>query len=148
MRFAALCLIVLCAAGCGSEKSGLEGLETQPVTLPDGKTIRAEVMIKQFDVQRGMMFRASLAPDHGMLFIHSKPGAYSYWMYIVNIPLDIIWMDRDRRIVEIAANAAPCHTKASECPTYGGHQVAQFVLELAGGQAAAHHLQTGETITF
>ena len=97
---------------------------------------------------RGMMFRDSLAPDRGMLFVHPSPGAYVYWMYQVRIPLDIIWMASDHRIVEISADTPPCRTKASECPQYGGHQRSQFVLELAGGMASKYGLKLGDTISF
>ena len=63
-------------------------------------------------------------------------------MYQVRIPLDIIWMDRYRAIVEIAANAPPCKTVASQCPHYGGNsERAQYVLELAGGMAAKYGLK-------
>ena len=85
-------------------------------------------------MQRGMMYRDSLPPGQGMLFVHTKPGNYAYWMYNVKMPLDIVWMDGDRRVVEIVASAQPCKTKASECPHYGGQKLARYVLELAAGR--------------
>ena len=60
-----------------------------------------ETMITDFEVLRGMMFRTSLAPDRGMLFVHPKPEHYTYWMYQTLIPLDIIWLDSNRDIVEM-----------------------------------------------
>ena len=45
-------------------------------------------------------------------------------MYQVKIPLDMVWMDKNRRVVEMAENVPPCKTaKASECPTYGGERL-------------------------
>ena len=105
-------------------------------------------MVKEQDMMRGMMFRDSLAADRGMLFFHTQPGKYGYWMYQCKFPLDIIWMGADRSIVEIAANCLPCRARASECPKYGGHFQAQYVLELAGGEAARNNLRTGDTLTF
>ena len=118
------------------------------VKLPNGQEIRSEVEIDQIDMQKGMMFRDSLARGHGMLFIHDKPGLYPYWMYQVRIPLDMLWMESSRRIVEISADTPPCKTKASQCPTYGGHQQAQFVLELGGGEAQRLGLHVGDTLDF
>jgi uncharacterized membrane protein (UPF0127 family) len=93
---------------------------------------------------RGMMFREKLDPDRGMLFLHKPAGNYTYWMYQVKIPLDIIWMDDQGTIVEIAANVPPCpHTAASQCPVYGGTKKSQVVLELAGGMAAKYGLEAG-----
>ncbi|SRR5574340_1578597 len=149
MRYLLLCAALVALCGCGKhEEEDLSGLEIREVTLPNGKKIRAEVAIRTFEIQRGLMYRDSLAANRGMLFIHEKPGTFSYWMYQVRIPLDIIWMDSNHRVVEIAANAQPCKTKASECPTYGGHARAQYVLELAGGQAAANSIQNGNALMF
>jgi uncharacterized membrane protein (UPF0127 family) len=70
-------------------------------------------------------------------------------MYQVRIPLDIIWMDHDRRIVEISANTPACLSRsAHECPSYGGHEKARYVLELAGGGAALYGLKVGDTLGF
>ncbi len=104
--------------------------------------------MSDLEMQKGMMFRDSLALDRGMLFIHESPGRYPYWMYQVRIPLDIIWMDSTHRIVEISADTPPCKTKASLCGNYGGHEVAQFVLELAGGEARRQGLAVGQTLEF
>ncbi len=143
-----LIIALIAAAGCSREATVVDERNTRTVILPGGQKIRVEVMTHPTDMMRGMMFRDSLAPDRGMLFIHGSPGNYPYWMYQVRIPLDIIWLDEKRRIVEIHANAPPCLKKASECPNYGGNQRALFVLELAGGMAARYGLRVGDVLTF
>jgi len=144
--FAAALFVLLSA--CGSQ-SGNGELNTVEVTFPNGKTVVAETMLQQADQMRGMMFRDSLAKDRGMLFIHPQEANVPYWMYQVRIPLDIIWMDRDRRIVEISASTPPCQSKSSrDCPNYGGHEKARYVLELAGGGAALYDLRVGEVVAF
>jgi uncharacterized membrane protein (UPF0127 family) len=148
MRFVLLAMAAVALTGCGPKPVTLEDYGTRIVKLPNGKRVRAEVMIRQEDQARGMMFRDSLAPDRGMLFLEAAPGRYPFWMLRCRIPLDIIWMDHERRIVEISANTPPCKTEASECPTYGGHRDAQYVLELAGGMAAKYGLKEGDTLEF
>jgi len=135
-------------AGCGGGVDPVDEYNTVKVTLPDGAVIRAEVMRREEDMRRGMMFRDSLPENRGMLFIHGSPGNYSYFMYQVKIPLDIIWMDSRNTVVEISENTPPCKTKASECPVYGGKQTALVVLELAAGQAKKHGIRLGTTISF
>jgi len=149
-RFRTLGLLPLALLlGCSSDKSStMEDLTSAVVTLPGGQKIKAERMVLTTDLARGMMFRDSLAADRGMLFFHEREGTYSYWMYQTRIPLDIVWMDRFRRIVEIVANAPPCKTVASQCAHYGGNQRAQFVLELAGGMASKYGLKTGDILEF
>ena len=148
----AAALLVLCACGtfsCGPRTSDVDGLNTTEITFPNGKTVIAETKLRNEDQMLGMMFRDSLAKDRGMLFIHPQEGNVPYWMYQVRIPLDIIWMDHQRRIVEISANTPACTSKSSrECPNYGGHEKARYVLELAGGGVAMYALKVGDTLSF
>jgi len=133
-------------AGCSRKSASDEGLLA--VTLPDGREIRAEVLTRSEDMMRGMMFRESLAPDRGMLFVHTSPGRYSYWMFQCLIPLDIVWLDAAKRIVEISANTPPCKGGAKSCPSYGGNHDALYVLEIAGGMAQKYGLKTGDILRF
>jgi uncharacterized membrane protein (UPF0127 family) len=58
-------------------------------------------------------------------------------------------MDHDRKIVEISANTPACTAKSShDCPSYGGHEKARYVLELAGGGAGMYGLHVGDTLNF
>ena len=144
--FPVLLACSLFLACSGPKPTTLEDFPTRPVTLPGGRVIRAETMVDNIDRLRGLMFRTSLAPDHGMLFVFPRPGRYQAFMNQVLIPLDIIWMDSDRRIVEISANAPPCKTQASKCPKYGGTQISSYELEIPGGMAEKYSLQVGQRI--
>src|SRR5579863_4421415 len=92
-----LCLL----ASCTPPATTFSEINTQDVTLPGGQVIQVERMMSTADQMRGMMFRTSLAPDHGMLYVHQQPGLYPYWTYQYEIPLDMIWIDTSRQIVEI-----------------------------------------------
>jgi uncharacterized membrane protein (UPF0127 family) len=143
-----LLLLAALLAGCGSRPATFEDLRTRPVRLPGGQHILAEVLTRPDEMARGMMFRDSLAPDRGLLFIHAQPGRYTYWMYQCRIPLDILWMDGERRIVEISPDTPPCRGPQHECPHYGGNADSQYVLELAGGMAQKYGLRVGDTLEF
>src|ERR1700722_9381047 len=79
-------------AGCSSSNITDEINLTQ-VTFPNGVQINAEMMRREVELMRGLMFRESLPPNRGMLFIHPKEDVLHYWMYQTKIPLDLIWMD-------------------------------------------------------
>lgn len=147
-RFGLFILLAVMMGGCARETESSDVLLTRRVTLPGGQEIRAEVEMTAIDMQKGMMFRDDLPRGRGMLFIHQQPGMYPYWMYQVKIPLDIIWMDAGRRIVEISPDTPPCKTKASLCTNYGGHQNSQYVLELGAGEARRLGLTLGQTLQF
>ena len=140
-------IVAVVAVACGTGAVSLEDYNTHLVTLPNGYEIRCEIMASPQDMARGMMFRESLAENRGMLFFHGGPGKYAYWMYQVEIPLDIIWMDGNNRIVELSPNTPPCEeTVADLCPDYGGTVDAMVILELAAGSIEKHGLRVGQRI--
>jgi uncharacterized membrane protein (UPF0127 family) len=134
--------------GCQSDIQTLEEFGVRAVRFPNGKAIQAETMITPEDLARGMMYRDSLPSGRGMLFIHPQPGPVSYWMYNVRIPLDLVFMNPQRRIVHIERNAPPCRVAASDCPRYGPVEAVQFVLELPAGDADRFGLKRGDNVTF
>jgi len=154
MRLTALPILIfsfssLILSACGEKATSAEEYYLAPVKLTDGTVIQVEQMRTQQEMMRGMMFRDEMKPGRGMLFSHGSPGKYPYWMYQVKVPLDIIWLDQSRRIVEISAQTPPCPVgPASKCPQFGGAADALFVVELAGGAAAKHGLKVGDTLVF
>jgi hypothetical protein len=138
--------VLLPLACCGPKAATLEDFPTRPITLPGGQVLHVEMEISNFELLRGLMFRTSLAPDRGMLFVYPKPDHYQAFMYQTLIPLDIIWMDSGRQIVALDENVPPCRTQASKCPKYGGKMIAAFALEINGGMARKYGLHTGQTI--
>lgn len=118
------------------------------VMLPDGSTVHVELATTEAQKEYGLMGRTHLAQGRGMLFVHQNVANHGYWMYHCKIALDIIWMDANRNIVEMSPHTPPCRGKAATCPTYGGHQASKYVLELAAGSIALHHLKVGQRIDF
>jgi uncharacterized protein len=150
MRFFTLLFAALLLCGCKSESdsAGEDALRTVLVTLPNGKVVRAEQAVTPVEMQRGMMYRDSLPAGKGMLFMHGTPSEAKYWMYQVKVPLDIVFMDTNRKVLGVSANTPPCEKKSAECPTYGGYPGTKYVLELGGGEAAKNGVATGITLTF
>lgn len=124
---------------------GSPRLPVSPVLLPNGDAILAELATTVSDRSQGLMNRGHLHPDRGMLFFFPSPGTYGFWMAQTFIPLDIIWLDADRRIISISADAQPCPSGVS-CPIYSPSAAAQFVLELAAGETTRRNLQLGDQL--
>jgi hypothetical protein len=135
--------LLLWLGGCGGARQGF--LE---VRLPNGARFDAQLRLTPDEQASGMMFRPSLPPNQGMLFIHATEEPRSYWMFQCEIPLDIIWMDREKRVVEISKDTPPCREAADKCPSFGGTRPSKFVLELNAGMADAHGLKVGDIIKF
>jgi uncharacterized membrane protein (UPF0127 family) len=79
---------------------------------------------------KGLMYRRELAEDKGMLFVFSDEAPRSFWMKNTYIPLDIIFISADKKIINIE-KALPCETDI--CPHYASQGPAQYVLEINGG---------------
>ena len=119
------------------------------VILPDGSAIQAELRQTPEEQQTGMMYRPALPPDHGMLFIFDQVMQRPFWMYRTLHPLDMVWMDENKRIVEIHENAPPCPARdLRECPTFGGVASSLYTLELPAGQVIRRGLKVGDQLQF
>lgn len=100
-----------------------------------------ELAVTPAEQERGLMFRKSLAPDHGMLFPYNPPRPAAFWMKNTLIPLDIIYIGPDGRVLSIARNAVP----HDETPLPSGGAV-RGVLEIAGGRAAKLGILPGDRV--
>ncbi len=116
------------------------------IVFPDGFAVRVEVAADDATRQQGLMYRDQLATDRGMIFFFPQSGDYPFWMKNTLIPLDMIWIDDQKRIVHIAHDVQPC--KADPCPSVPPGANARYVLEVAAGVAARHGLANGQTLRF
>ncbi len=94
----------------------------------------------------GLMFRSSLAADHGMLFIFNQEDEYPFWMKNTLIPLDIIWFDQNQKVVFISADTPSCQPE--NCPSINPEKEAKYVLELNAGVAFKIGLSVGDKLSF
>jgi uncharacterized membrane protein (UPF0127 family) len=116
------------------------------VTFPDGFVVHVEIAANDELRAQGLMYRDQLRPATGMLFLFPEAGEYPFWMKNTLIPLDMIWIDRDRKIVHVAHDVPPC--KIENCPNYPPNAIALYVLEVAAGVAKQHGLKNGDLLRF
>ncbi len=111
-----------------------------------GFCFQAEVAKNRFTIAKGLMFRKGLAENEEMLFVFNQEGIHSFWMKNTLIPLDIIWLDKDKKVVEITKNAQSCQSR--KCQSYRNQQPAKYVLEINAGLAEKINLNIGSEISF
>ena len=135
-RFIACLLLVV--AGCTRGPAVV-------LRATDGANVRVRVEVVNTPTarQQGLMYRREMAADAGMLFVFPGDGVLHFWMKNTIIPLDMVFIDHDRRIVGIVENARPMSTEP-----VGPDHAARYVLEVNGGFAAQHHIATGGTVEF
>ena len=96
--------------------------------------------------ESGLMFRESLALDSGMLFIYNDEERRSFYMKNTYIPLDIIWVDKEKKAVFIKKDARPGDSNDYE--TVYPQEKAMYVLELNSGASDKAGLEVGDTLQF
>jgi uncharacterized membrane protein (UPF0127 family) len=106
-------------------------------------SFRVELAISRDEQARGLMYRQHLDADAGMLFVNDAPGPLVFWMKNTFIPLDMIFIGADRRIVGVVENAVP----QTESPRRV-NGLSQYVLEIGGGLASKLGIQAGQRVDF
>jgi uncharacterized membrane protein (UPF0127 family) len=124
----------------------VSGLPVIPLAIThQGKkhNFRVEVASSDAEQEKGLMFRAEMGADEGMIFPMDPPRHASFWMKNTVMSLDIIYIGADRRVLNIAANAVPY----SETPLYSDGR-ASAVLELNAGRAAQLGIGKGDLVNW
>ena len=147
--------LLLGLAACGGSDSAEQ--PAPAVTIPFDKegtltvlqegdslvTVDIEIADTDSARTRGLMQRASLPPQSGMLFIFPREEPQSFWMANTPLSLDIIFVSADSQIVSIGKYTTPFSQEnvVSEAP-------AKFVLEMPAGFADTYGLLEGDRLTW
>ncbi len=114
------------------------------VVFPKGRVVIAEIADTPEKMQRGYMFREQVGEEDGMIFVYPSTSFHAMWMKNTLVPLDMVWMDADFRVVHIERSVPPC--RKDPCPAYGSLRRASYVLEVRGGSIAPDQLALGDRI--
>jgi uncharacterized membrane protein (UPF0127 family) len=139
---ALLVAALLCAACGNGAPPAVPGAQLRVDWLTvAGHRITVELAREPEERARGLMFRDSLPPDHGMLFVFAGEEIQAFWMRNTKIPLSIAFADTNGRIVRIA-DLEPLDERpvTSIAP-------ARYALEMNRGWFAAHAVVAGDAIT-
>lgn len=117
-----------------------------PTVCLRGRCLKVELATTEKQRSRGLMHRTFLPETRGMLFVFPGDDFWSFWMKNTLIPLDIIWMDRDHKIIDIVHNAQPARSEnpVSFAPLFR----ARYVLEVQGGFVEKNRIKTGDQAQF
>ncbi len=103
----------------------------------------AEIADDRAERSQGLMHRENLPRDRGMLFVYELEGNYAFWMKNTLIPLDMIFIDKARRVVGIVESAQPHTTEPRRVGV-----PSRYILEVNGGWAEEHQVEIGDRVDF
>ncbi len=134
--------------GSAAQATTHEDPVTQPLVvlepagaLPVG--VRVEVARASAETRRGLMYRRHMDPDAGMIFLFARPRHLTFWMHNTYIPLDMVFITSDMRVLGVVENAPPENDDAREV-----EGISQFVLEVNAGFAREHGITAGTLVRF
>jgi len=107
---------------------------------------RFSVEVAQTDSQKslGLGDRDGLNINAGMLFIFDKPSKQYFWMKDMKFPIDIVWIDENKKIVGLVENAKP-----EDYPeAYPSPQNVAYVLEISSGEVKKQGIKIGGGVIF
>ena len=113
------------------------------VKIGDAKVL-VELAVTPEEKAKGLMHREYLDENKGMLFIFEDEKAPSFWMKNTLIPLDMIFINSDNKIVDILV-AEPC--KKDPCKSYTPKADAKYVLEVNAGFSERHNAKIGDEVS-
>jgi uncharacterized protein len=141
-----LLTVLLSVAPFARSIAQLEHFPTASLTIqtaagPD--KFRVEVATTPAQLEQGLMYRRHLDPDAGMIFIFPQPEPTAFWMKNTLIPLDMLFVDADSRIVNIHERAVPMSLEPIDSAGPVG-----AVIEFNGGTAKRLGIRRGDRVIF
>lgn len=130
----------------GPAAAQLARFPTAPLTIVTAagpQRFTVEVATTPAQMEQGLMFRQKLAPNAGMIFDYGAPSMASMWMKNTLIPLDMLFVDAQGRIIGIHERAIP-----QSLATISAPGPARAVIELNGGTAARLGIHAGDRVLF
>ena len=122
------------------------GLRTIPLTIQTSSgnlPFTIELADTPREQEIGLMNRTSLPADRGMIFPHDPPRDARFWMKNTLIPLDLLFVGPDKRIIRIAHEAEP----ESLSPIRSGGTVIS-VIEIQGGLSRELGIDEGDGVVY
>jgi uncharacterized membrane protein (UPF0127 family) len=114
------------------------------ITSPSGEVaVNVEVVATEAKIERGLMYRQAMALDAGMLFMMGREYTWSFWMRNTLIPLDMLFIGKDKTVVGIVENAEP---KTETLRKVDGPSL--YVLEVNAGWSKQHQVAAGAKVRF
>lgn len=131
-----------CDRGDPSSPAAQQGQQWWAVPMQIGnKTFRLEIADTPQARKTGLMHRKSMPADHGMIFVFDREQDLSFWMQNTHIPLDVIYLDGQGKVVSVKKLEPLDETGVpSDAP-------AKYAIELNRGQAAAAGVKPGDVLT-
>jgi len=104
--------------------------------------LRVEIADDDAERMQGLSGRKNLGGNSGLLFVFEREGHYGFWMKDMNFPIDIAWIDVNKKIILIEKDVSP----KTYPQVFGTSTLAKYVLETNAGFFELHQIYIGDTV--
>lgn len=149
-------LITVLAGGCSlgdmfqgailSLKGKFPAKEIKLKTFDAEISLTAEIADSPSERQKGYMKRKKIDADSGMLFVFEKEIQRKFWMKDTELPLDLVFFNKDKKVVDIIENMEPCIIPV--CPLYTSVVPAMYGLEAPAGFVKEKRIKIGDLLVY
>ena len=120
-------------------------LSTTNIKLPGGKTLKVEVATSPEDVGKGLIGRESLPADSGLLLVYKGDVQTQYNFMGYRFPVDVLYIDENKTIINLKQNAVPCRTADCHYPSIWPYR---YALQLPAGTVKRLNIHGGDVLSF
>lgn len=106
------------------------------------KTLQLEIANTDELRTKGLSGRESLPANQAMWFEFGESSVHCFWMKDMNFPIDIIWLNEQRKVVHVKENAQPSSYPESFCPD----GASKYVLEVQSGLVRQENITIGSQL--
>ena len=110
-----------------------------------GTTFSVEVAATAPEKAKGLGYRSSLEPKHGMIFPYDHKEVFPFWMLGMKFPLDFIWID-GTKVVDITTNVQP--PTGTDMHVVHPKVAVDKILEVNAGEVEKYGIRVGDTVVF
>ena len=140
-RLSAVLAFLILAVLMAGRAGAAEETTVEIATKSGVRVFAIELAVTDEERAKGLMYRKELPDGRGMLFDFQREQAVSMWMKNTFIPLDMIFIARDGRIVRIAENT---EVQSERIISSGAPVIA--VLEVIAGTARKYGIAPGDRV--
>jgi len=134
---------LLAACSPGRPESTLPTSRVVIDTQKGPVAFNVEIAADSASQEKGLMFRAEMAKDAGMLFVFKQPSLQVFWMKNTPLSLDILFIRADGTVSTIATDTIPY--SEDRIPS---SEPVLWVLEINGGRSAALDIEPGDKVHY
>ncbi|MDK2899329.1 MAG: uncharacterized protein PWQ10_516 [Patescibacteria group bacterium] len=105
----------------------------------------ADVVIDETGRNKGLSGVTKVDPNAALLMVFPHESKWGIWMKDMKIPIDIVWLDKNKKVIYIEKNVSP---SVSDSEIFEPKSLAKYVIEIPAGMVDKSAIRVGRVAIF